>query len=1031
VSSVRVDATFLQGEPRGADEARGTVLGDSPTCRLPMTGVPRFTTDDASRIAAECYALTAGASTLPSDRDQNFLLTLVDGSRRVLKIANADVTRDVLEAEHAALRCAASAGTCPRVIAATDGADIISVGGHLVRMITALDGRTLGETSWQSDALLRDLGQTVARLDLALDGCTLPTFTRTHRWDLARCHEVIASNLALVADTALRDVIASVAARHRATVVPRLPSLRRSLIHGDVNDYNVLVDPDRQVVTGIIDFGDMVVSHTINDLAIAMAYVALSADDPLAAGASVVAGYHQVRALDDAEREVLFDLVCMRLAVSACIAAEQQAARPDEAYLGISQSGISRTLPALAGIHPRFAHYTFRSACGLEPVPHATAVAASLQAHATEVAPLLGYRLDTVPIAPIDLSVGSPLLSGDARANTADEVDHRVQRVLADYGAQVGVGGYDEARVMYDWGTETGWTERRTVHIGLDVSVAPGTALFAPLDGVVHAFAHADAHHDYGPMIVLRHEIPDAVAIPFYTLYGHLTLDSLEGLTVGQRIAKGQLFARVGAAPINGDWWPHVHVQIVTDMLDVTCNVDGVCRPSQRTVWRSLCPDPNLLVQAPAERLGGHRSTPSIASGRQQHIGRNLSVSYGPHPVHVERGWMQYLFDEDGRRYVDAYNNVAHVGHSHPRVVRAVSEQLSVLNTNTRYLQAPLVDYAETLTALMPSPLQVCFFTASGSEANELALRLARAYTGHRDLIVMDAAYHGHTTTLIDVSPYKHAGPGGNGAPDWVHTSPIPDVYRDRRVVGDPGSWFASQVGAVIDRIVAGGRGLCGYIAETCPSVGGQILMPPGFLANVYARVRRAGGVCIADEVQTGFGRLGTHFWAFEAHDVVPDIVVLGKPIANGYPMGAVVTTRAIADAFANGMEFFSTFGGSTAACAAARATLQVTLDEDLQGNALRVGQRLLEGLRPLVDGHPLVGDVRGSGLFLGIELVRDRETREPAAAEATRTVQRMRALGVLAGTDGPHHNVIKLRGPMPLTLSDADRIVDILCRSL
>jgi len=397
------------------------------------------------------------------------------------------------------------------------------------------------------------------------------------------------------------------------------------------------------------------------------------------------------------------------------------------------------------------------------------------------------------------------------------------------------------------------------------------------------------------------------------------------------------------------------------------------------------------------------------------------------------RGWMQYLFDETGRTYIDGYNNVPHVGHAHPVVTEAVAAQLGTLNTNTRYLHELAVQYADELAATFPAPLEVCYFTASGSEANELGLRLARAWTGARDLVVMGAAYHGHTTTLIDISPYKHGGPGGLGAPDWVHASPIPDVYRGRYRAGDPqaGARYAREVGAVIDRIRDRGRSLCGYIAETCPSVGGQILLPDGFLADVYRLVRDAGGLCIADEVQTGFGRIGTHFWAFQAHGVVPDMVVLGKPIANGYPMGAVVTSRAIAECFDNGMEFFSTFGGSTAACAAGLATLRVTRQEGLQAHALRVGDHLLARLRELHTRHLAIGDVRGSGLFLGVELVRDRETRDPAADEAAAVVLRMRELGVLVGTDGPHHNVIKIRGPMPLSERDADCVADALNRAL
>jgi 4-aminobutyrate aminotransferase-like enzyme len=347
---------------------------------------------------------------------------------------------------------------------------------------------------------------------------------------------------------------------------------------------------------------------------------------------------------------------------------------------------------------------------------------------------------------------------------------------------------------------------------------------------------------------------------------------------------------------------------------------------------------------------------------------------------------------------------------------------MRVLNTNTRYLHEHLERYAERVTATLPEPLRVCYFVSSGSEANELALRLARAHTRQRDLVVLDAAYHGNTTTLIDISPYKFNGPGGEGQPPWVHVVPLPDVYRGRdkaRIqAGDTtaGVKYADAVSAAIDRMRAAGRGLCGFIAESCPSVGGQIMLPPGYLASVYRHVREAGGVCIADEVQTAYGRIGTSFYAFDDQRVAPDIVVLGKPIGNGHPIGAVVTTREIAKSFDNGMEFFSTFGGNTVSCAVGLAVLDVVAEEQLQAHAERVGAHLLERLRPLVQRAPLVGDVRGSGLFIGVELVRDRQTLEPATEEASEVVNRLREEGILIGTDGPHHNVLKIRPPMPFT---------------
>ena len=391
----------------------------------------------------------------------------------------------------------------------------------------------------------------------------------------------------------------------------------------------------------------------------------------------------------------------------------------------------------------------------------------------------------------------------------------------------------------------------------------------------------------------------------------------------------------------------------------------------------------------------------STLKARRRLLGRNLSIAYD-NPLKIVRGSMQYLYDEQGRQYLDAYNNVAHVGHCHPRVVEAGLLQMQTLNTNTRYLHDTIITYAERLTSTLPEPLRVCYFVNSGSEANELAVRLARAHTKARDMIVLDHAYHGNTTTLVDLSPYKHDGPGGNGPPPWVHKVPLPSSEGG-----------AAHVTAALKNI----ERLCGFIAESLPSVAGQIVLPQGYLNEVYDVVRAGGGVCIADEVQTGFGRIGTHFWGFEGYGVVPDIVVLGKPIGNGHPIGAVITTRAIADSFDNGMEFFSTFGGNTVSCAIGLAVLEVVQEEKLQSHAFAIGEKLIQGLRDLQRRHEIIRDIRGSGLFLGVELVQ----------EGTRIVNRMRDHGILIGTEGPLHNVLKIRPPMPFSQSDADHFLTTL----
>jgi 4-aminobutyrate aminotransferase-like enzyme len=624
--------------------------------------------------------------------------------------------------------------------------------------------------------------------------------------------------------------------------------------------------------------------------------------------------------------------------------------------------------------------------------------------------------------------VGSPLVSSDPAQNEESLLTPRIAEVMAQAGAKVAVGQYDEPRYLYTspaFATGSGPTdESRTIHLGLDLFTEAGTSVYAPLDGTVCAFADNATPQDYGPVIVLQHQTGSGET--FYTLYGHLDRESLPALKVGQTILKGQRLAAIGSPEVNGGWTPHLHFQVITDLLDLGTDFPGVARPSQREVWKSLCPDPNLILGIPQNQFPEKAPVKAeTLAARHELLGRNLSIAYSE-PVKIVRGWKQYLFDDEGRRYIDAYNNVAHVGHAHPRVVEAGRRQMGILNTNTRYLHDLINRYAERLTSLLPEPLRVCFFVNSGSEANELALRLARTYTRQRDLIVLEAAYHGNTTTLIDISPYKHNGPGGTGAPDWVHSIPIPDDYRGEYKRDDPqaGVKYAQHVAEAVSAIKSQGRGLAGFIAESLPSVGGQIILPSGYLADVYHYVHEAGGVCIADEVQTGFGRTGTHSWGFELQDVVPDIVVLGKPIGNGHPIGAVITTSAIADAFNNGMEFFSTFGGNPVSCAIGLEVLDVVRDESLQEHALIVGERMLAGLRPFVERYPLVGDVRGTGLFLGVELVRDRETLEPAADEASFVVNRLRDHGILLGTDGPYHNVVKIRPPMPFDESNADFLV-------
>ena len=994
-----------------------------------LDAAPRFTLEQAADIAHSVYGLEGTASPLPSERDQNFLVASASGDRLILKIANAGEDPAVLVAQESVLaHLAGRVDFTPRLRRRSTESTPPEGRRHRLWAITHLPGEPLAAHPYRSLELLASLGRAVAQLRRALADFDHPAIHRDFYWDLAKGRAVIDRYRPLITDAPLGAAIDTLVARFDRQTALHLPALPRQAIHGDLNDHNILVSGDR--VTGVVDFGDMVHGWAVGDLAIAAAYIALGADDPLTSIAHLVRAHHAEHPLTDDELAATFGLVALRLCASACIAAEQRRQRPDNDYLGVSQAPIACTLPLLAAIPFALAEAVVRHACGLVPVPRAARVEAWLRTRSDDFAPAIPADLRTQPCVVLDLSVGSPLVSGDERENAEPALTARINTAMHEARVGVAVGRYDEPRLLYHsslFAAGRPLGERRTIHIGLDLFAPAGTRVHAPLAGTVHAFADNRAMLDYGPLIILRHTTDDGDE--FFTLYGHLSRESLQGLHAGKQIARGERLGTMGTPEVNVGWSPHVHIQIITDLLDLGTDFPGVVRPSERGAWRALCPDPNLLVGIPASRLPAPAPTPAqTLATRRRLFGGNVSIAYRD-PLRIERGWMQYLFDGEARRYLDGYNNVPHVGHAHPRVVRAGAGQMSVLATNTRYLSDVVNAYAERLVETLPDPLAVCFLVNSASEANELALRLARAYTERRDMIVLDAAYHGNTTSLIDVSPYKHGGPGGAVAPDWVHVAPLPDDYRGayKRSDRDAGAKYARAVAALVERLAASGRGLAGFIAETCPSVGGQIILPPGYLRDVYAAVRAGGGVCIADEVQTGLGRMGTHFWAFEAHGVVPDIVVMGKPLGNGHPIGAVVTTRSIAEAFDTGMEYFSTFGGNTVSCAIGLAVLDVVRDERLQAHALQVGERILDGLRPFIESHPLVGDVRGSGLFLGVELVRDRTTLEPAADEAAYIVNRMRDRHIVLGTDGPFHNVIKIRPPMPFTADDADLVISEL----
>ncbi|MBX5173978.1 aspartate aminotransferase family protein [Rhizobium sp. NZLR1b] len=414
----------------------------------------------------------------------------------------------------------------------------------------------------------------------------------------------------------------------------------------------------------------------------------------------------------------------------------------------------------------------------------------------------------------------------------------------------------------------------------------------------------------------------------------------------------------------------------------------------------------------------------ALIARRERLLGRNMSLFY-EEPVHLVRGEGVWLWDADGRKFLDCYNNVPHVGHCHPRVVEAITRQASTLNTHTRYLHEGILDYVERLTATFDRSLDAAILTCTGSEANDIALRMAQAVTGKTGVIATDHTYHGNTAAVSQLST-RMPPVGGFGG--HVRHVPVPDSYRP--LGGEGGDAFAAAFAAEVEKAIAslqdGPHGFSALIIDPFFANEGFPDLPPGFLVKTVAAVRKAGGLVITDEVQPGFGRTGSHMWGHQRAGIVPDIVTLGKPMANGHPVGGVVANADTLNAFRKAFRYFNTFGGNPVSCAAAMAVLDVIEDEKLVENARNVGEYTRDAFKRLAEKHAIIGDVRGSGLFMGMEFVLDRVTKEPAAAEATRIVNAMRERGVLMGKIGIHQCATKIRSPMPFSRDHADLMLSV-----
>ena len=754
--------------------------------------------EQVPHIAREFYHITASAEPLNGYDEQNFLLHTADGRKLVLKAARASSSLAFLQAQvQVAARLSRSSlkGYFQSYLPNKEGQVItfFTFGGEsfYIRILTFLPGTFWADQKERPAALYENLGSFLGLMDQELEGYYHEAAERFYEWDIS--HAGIAERkLHYISDPEKKRVVAYFLLQFETEVLPLLSGLRKACIHNDANDYNLLIQDEQ--VCGLIDFGDMVWSALINNLAVACTYAVLGTADPVAAAALVIKGYHTIYPLKEQEADLLYYLITARLCISLTQSAEKASFDSNNVHHFLTEQPAWELLLRLLKTNPVKAGDAFRKACGF-------------------------------------------------------------------------------------------------------------------------------------PSLIRKEE-----------------------------------------------------------------------------------------------------DYSSLLADRKKHIGRNLSISY-KQPLKIVKGALQYLYDDQGRTFVDCVNNVSHVGHCHPTVVKAMQKQLATLNTNTRYLSDHLMRYAKALTAKLPPELSVCYFTNSGSEANDLAIRMARHYTRQNDVIVLDHAYHGTSTLAIEMSPYKFDGRGGGGQRPYIHKAVSPDLYRGVFRYGDEeaGEKYAAGVLEILKQLEKEGKTAAAFICETLLGVGGQIPLPKGYLQKVYEHVRAFGSVCIADEVQVGFGRVGDAFWGFELQEVIPDMVVLGKPIGNGHPLAAVVVTDAIANAFDNGMEYFNTYGGNPVSMITGLAVLDVIGSEGLQQNAKETGESLLSGLSDLMKKYPIIGDVRGHGLFVGAELVKDRETREPAVPEIDRIVEKMKERGFLLSTDGPLHNVLKIKPPLVFNRQNSADLVSAL----